>query len=175
MVAPLLCWSPVTCCLCSPLRRFGISVSRLEICLQPRDGLNDRQRNANNRRYEAIAPWFDLPKTSLRKQNMFFSITSADYLLLRGLDVSRFPLEQLADEYFWVNGLIRCGLRVNHDNFIMQSRSNAHPGVTPAAGSGSCVALRRHGYRFIRKVKDVDPRADECLRQLYAGNEWVLL
>lgn len=146
------------------------------ICLQPRDGLNDRQRNANNRRYEAIAPWFDLPKTSLRKQNMFFSITSADYLLLRGLDVSRFPLEQLADEYFWVNGLIRCGLRVNHDNFIYCNPDPTRTQALPLQLDRDLVLhCARHGYRFIRKVKDVDPRADECLRQLYAGNEWVLL
>ena len=107
---------------------------------------------------------------------MFFSITSDDYLLLRDLDVSRFPLEQLADEYFWVNGLIRCGLRVNHDNFIYCNPDRTRTQALPLQLDRDLVLhCSRHGYRFIRKVKDVDSRADECLRQLYAGNEWVLL
>ena len=162
-----------------PLQSFSAireACRQTRISLQPRDGLNDRQRNANSQRYDVIAPWFGLPKAALRKQNMFFSMTAADYLLSRDLDVSRFPLEQLADEYFWVNGLIRAGLQVSHDDFIYCNPDPTRTQALPLQLDRDLVLhCCRQGYRFIRKIKVVDPRADECLRQLYAGTEWMVL
>ena len=139
-----------------------------QLSLQPRLGLSERQRMANDRRFTVVAPWFGLSKAALRKQNMFFSITSDDYALLRDLNPSEFPLSKLADEYFWVNALIRCGRLVPHRNFLY---CNPDPTCTQAMSFNLDEALLEHcchgEYLFVRKVASLEPEADARLRQVY--------
>ena len=141
-----------------------------QMSLQPRIGLNERQRRANDQRYSMIAPWFGLSKAVLRKQNMFFAISCDDYALLRDLDPSDFPLKKLADEYFWVNGLICRGRSIDPHHFVY---CNPDPTCTQAASFDLDEALLEHcfqgGYLFVRKVTSLDPPADARLRQMYAG------
>lgn len=156
-----------------PLQSFQVierSCRQTQMSLQPCTGLNDRQRRANDQRYSTIAPWFGLAKAALRKQNMFFAMSSADYALLRDLDPSDFPLKKLADEYFWVNGLISRGRFVSPRRFVY---CNFDPTCTQAASFNLDEALLEHccqgGYIFVRKVTSLDPQADARLRQMYAG------
>lgn len=156
-----------------PLQSFQairLACAQTQLSLQPGVGLNERQQNANDQRYTTIAPWFGLSKSALRKQNMFFAISAEDYALLRDLDPSEFPLQQLADEYFWVNALIRCGRPVRDNHFIYCNPDSTR---TQALSFHLDAALLDHcgqrGYIFIRKVTSLDPQADVRLRQVYAG------
>ena len=156
-----------------PLQSFQAierTCCQTQMSLQPCTGLNERQRRANDQRYSTIAPWFGLSKAALRKQNMFFAMSSEDYALVRDLDPSVFPLKKLADEYFWVNGLISRGRVVRPHSFVY---CNPDPTFTQAASFDLDEALLQHclqgGYLFVRKVTSLDPSADARLRQMYAG------
>ena len=141
-----------------------------QLSLQPRAGLNERQQAANQRRFREIAPWFGCDHSVLRKQNMFFAVTAADYALLRQFDPSSFPLEKLADEYFWVNCFVRLGYEVCDNRFLF---CNPDLTRTQAASFHLDETLLAEcwggGYCFIRKVVSVSPWADERLRSVYAG------
>ena len=141
-----------------------------QLSLQPRIGLKQRQQEANQRRFEEIAPWFGLSQFVLRKQNMFFAVKAADYALLRQFDPTTFPLDRLADEYFWVNCLIRSGIDVRDGRFLF---CNYDLTRTQAASFHLDETLLNQcgdgGYCFIRKVVSVSRWADERLRKVYAG------
>ena len=76
--------------------------------LQPREGLCERQISANAKRFQQLSPYFGLEVEQLRKQNMFFVIQRQDAIgVLDSARLDDFPLMQLADEYYWINHLIR--------------------------------------------------------------------
>jgi len=141
-----------------------------QLSLQPRTGLKQQQQEANQRRFEEIAPWFGLRQSVLRKQNMFFAVTAADYALLRQFDPSTFPLDRLADEYFWVNCLIRSGLTVRDSRFVFCNSDLTRTQATSFHLDETLTTqCSEGGYCFIRKVASVSRWADVRLRNVYAG------
>ena len=141
-----------------PLRSFQ-EIRRIcretQLSLQPRTGLRQRQQEANQRRFEEIAPWFGMSQFVLRKQNMFFAVTAADYALLRQFDPSTFPLDRLADEYYWVNCLIQSGLAVRDSRFLFCNSDLTRTQAASFHLDETCYPMCRGGYCFIRKVASV--------------------
>lgn len=156
-----------------PLQPFSVIQNccrRTVFSLQPKDGLTPRQAVANQQRFAQIAPWFDLNVEGLRKQNMFFALASKDYEALRHYDPSDFPLEQLADEYFWVNALICSGVPISNVRFVFCNPDLTRTQALPFRLEVSSHLLDQcRDYCFIRKIVDVSPGADIWLRQMYAS------
>ena len=123
--------------------------------LQPKDGLQQYQIKKNQREHNRIRGFYNLPSTkNLVKQNMFFSITKADFDAIKNVDIDDFPCKEVPDEYFWANQLIIKGHEVNDCNFIFV---NDDPTKTQSLSwiidSNLLHHTRSMGYLFIRKVK----------------------
>ena len=136
--------------------------------LQPAEGLTERQSRKNAERYGQMAPWLGLDASQMMKQNMFFSISSADYQSVRGLSLRDCPLKQLADEYYWVNALTASGRTVRADDFLY---CNPEPTRTQACGLNLTPELlsecRQRGYLFVRKVAQVESDSASLLKEIY--------
>ncbi len=136
--------------------------------LQPAEGLTERQSRKNAERYGQMAPWLGLDASQMMKQNMFFSISSADYQSVRGLSLRDCPLKQLADEYYWVNVLIASRRTVRDDRFLY---CNPDPTRTQACAldltPGLLSECRKSGYLFIRKVSTVHSVSASILKDIY--------
>ena len=128
------------------------------VSVQPRLGLSARQLQANAQRFEEIAPYFGLELVQLRKQNMFFVIQAeAAARIMETARVDDFPLLQLADEYYWVNHLIRTRADWHASNVVY---CNPDPTRTQALNLRLTSDLLRtcceQGYAFIRKIQSLD-------------------
>ena len=139
------------------------------LSLQPRDGLNERQRTANAQRFEQIAPYFGLAVEQLRKQNMFFVIQRQDAIRIMGdARLDEFPLMQLADEYYWINHLIRLQADWRESKVVY---CNPDPTRTQALDLRLTPDLlrtcREQGYGFIRKIRALDPQITRDLESCY--------
>ena len=137
--------------------------------LQPLEGLCERQILANAKRFQQIAPYFCMGVERLRKQNMFFVIQRQD--AVRVMDISRldhFPLMQLADEYYWINHLIRMQVDWCESNVVY---CNPDPTRTQALNLRLTTDLlrdcRKKNYAFIRKIGDLDPQVKMELEASY--------
>ena len=137
--------------------------------VQPREGLSERQALANARRFEQIAPYFGMEVERLRKQNMFFVIQRHD--AIRVMDVARldrFPLTQLADEYYWINHLIRLDADWLESNVLY-----CNPDLTRTQAlnlrltTDLLKTCRGKNYAFIRKIGDLDPQVKMELEACY--------
>ena len=122
--------------------------------LQPNDGLKKYQIKMNQREHNRIKEFYQLPASiNLVKQNMFFSITKADFESIKNVEISDFPCQEVPDEYFWANQLIIKGRKVNDYNFIY---INDDPTKTQSLSwiidSELLHHVRSRGYLFIRKV-----------------------
>lgn len=140
--------------------------------IQPQLGLNERQVSANSQRFELIAPFLAVPVNSLRKQNMFFVMTRKDFYAVNNDAIpAEFPLKFLADEYYWVNHLIRIEAGWLPSNVIF---CNPDPTRTQALLMDLTPELlascRAAGYGFIRKVLKVHPQAWTDLQSVYASS-----
>ena len=139
------------------------------LALQPRHGLSERQVRANAERFVQIAPYFGLSVDQLRKQNMFFVIQrEAICRIIESASVDDFPLLQLADEYYWVNHLIRIGAEWQSSNVVF---CNSDPTRTQAKVMELTPALlescRNDGYGFIRKITSLDDQVRADLQAVY--------
>lgn len=122
--------------------------------LQPKDGLHQYQIKKNQREHNRIREFYNLPSTkNLVKQNMFFSITKADFDAIKNVDIDNFPCKEVPDEYFWANQLIIKGNAVSDSDFIFV---NDDPTKTQSLSwivdSELLHYTRSRGYLFIRKV-----------------------
>ena len=143
--------------------------ARTRIGLQPRQGLNQRQIRANAERFARIAPYFGLPLDRLRKQNMFFAIRrDAVCRIAATTSLEAFPLEQLADEYYWVNHLIRIDAEWQPSNVVFcnpdPTRTQALPMTLTSELLQDCRAA---GFAFIRKITGVDAAVAAHLQAIY--------
>ena len=137
--------------------------------VQPSEGLNQRQRFANAERFAQIAPYFGLPIDQVRKQNMFFVIQRNDACRITDMaSLEAFPLQQLADEYYWINHLIRLGVDWQLSNVVF---CNPDPSRTQALSMTLTPDLlsssRAAGFGFIRKITSVDAQAHQHLEAIY--------
>ena len=137
--------------------------------LQPREGLCERQILANAKRFQQLAPYFGLEVEQLRKQNMFFVIQRQDAIEI--MDAARldgFPLMQLADEYYWINHLIRMNAEWHESNVVY---CNPDPTRTQALNLDLTAELlgkcQQRNYAFIRKIQTLDPQVQMDLEALY--------
>ena len=144
--------------------------ARTRLSLQPRFGLSQRQLDANHVRFASIAPYLGLPIDRLRKQNMFFVITKDDFeVVSQSAVIDQFPLCRLADEYFWVNHLIRLQISWQESRVVY---CNPDPTCTQALDLFLNLPLlkrcRDAGYAFMRKVSSLDSEALDALNSVYA-------
>ena len=142
---------------------------RNRLSLQPRDGLSERQLLANSKRFQQLAPYFGLELEQLRKQNMFFVIQRQEAIqIMVAAKLDDFPLMQLADEYYWVNHLIRMNADWHESNVVY---CNPDPTRTQALNLRLTVDLlrkcRRENYAFIRKIQALDPQVKMDLEACY--------
>ena len=139
------------------------------ISVQPSEGLNQRQRLANAERFVQIAPYFGLPIDQLRKQNMFFVIQrNAACRIASMASLEAFPLQQLADEYYWVNHLIRLGLDWQPSNVVFCNPDSTRTQALPMALTLELLqSSRAAGFAFIRKITSVDEQARRQLQAIY--------
>ena len=105
----------------------------------------------------------------LRKQNMFFVILREVICrIIESASVDYFPLLQLADEYYWVNHLIRIGAEWQSSNVVF---CNSDPTRTQAKVMELTPALlescRNDGYGFIRKITSLDDQVRADLQAVY--------
>ena len=139
--------------------------------VQPQVGLSERQIKANVRRFSLLSDYLCLSVEVLKKQNMFFSIKRDDFLkIVAEAKISEFPLHELADEYYWINHLIRIGSEWKSSNVVF---CNPDPTKTQALVLNltpdllsSCFS---EGYAFIRKIADIDVAAMRDLKRIYAA------
>ena len=115
----------------------------------------------NQREHNRIKEFYQLPASiNLVKQNMFFSITKADFESIKNVKISDFPCQEVPDEYFWANQLIIKGRKVNDYNFIyINDDPTKAQSLSWIIDSELLHHVRSRGYLFIRKVKgfsDVD-------------------
>ena len=139
------------------------------LSLQPRDGLSERQLLANAQRFRQLAPYFGLEVEQLRKQNMFFVIQRQDAIrIMDAAKLDDFPLMQLADEYYWVNHLIRTNADWHESNVVY---CNPDPTRTQALNLHFTADLlrkcRQENYAFIRKIQTLDPQLKMDLEACY--------
>ena len=137
--------------------------------LQPREGLCERQILANTKRFQQVAPYFGLEVEQLRKQNMFFVIQRhAAISVMNVARPDRFPLTQLADEYYWINHLIRMKVDWLESNVLY---CNPDPTRTQALNLHLTTDLlrrcRQEDYAFIRKISSLDPQVKRELEACY--------
>ena len=137
--------------------------------LQPREGLSERQILANTKRFQQVAPYFGLEVEQLRKQNMFFVIQRhAAISVMNVARLDRFPLTQLADEYYWINHLIRMKVDWLESNVLY---CNPDPTRTQALNLHLTTDLlrrcRQEDYAFIRKISSLDPQVKRELEACY--------
>lgn len=83
-----------------PFERIQERCQSTRFSLQSSGGLTERQSSANAARYAQMAPWLGLDVSQMVKQNMFFSVSAADYRSVPGRPLRGCPLKQLADEYY---------------------------------------------------------------------------
>ena len=73
----------------------------------------------NRREHMRIRDYYQLSTSAnLVKQNMFFSISKADFDTVKGVDIDSFPSQEVPDEYFWANQLIIRGKIVDDSKYI---------------------------------------------------------
>ena len=122
--------------------------------LQPKDGLFQFQINMNEREHTRIRNFYQLNTSiDLVKQNMFFSISKYDYNLIKDIEVSLFPTQEVPDEYFWANHLIIKGRNVSDSKFIFVNDDATKTQSRPWILDGEILFhARSKGYLFIRKV-----------------------
>ncbi len=151
-----------------PFERIRERCQSTRFSLQPSGGLTERQSSANAARYAQMAPWLGLDVSQMVKQNMFFSVSSADYRSVPGRPLRGCPLKQLADEYYWVNALIAAKYAVHNDNFLYcnpdQTRTQA---CALDLTSELLMACRKSRYLFIRKVSMVNAVLASLFRDIY--------
>ena len=151
-----------------PFERIQDQCQSTRFSLQPTEGLTERQSSKNAERYAQMAPWLGLDRSQMMKQNMFFSISSADYQSVRGLPLSDCPLRQLADEYYWVNALTASQRTVRADRFLY---CNPDPTGTQACVLNLTPELlsecRQSGSLLICKVDQVDSVPAYLLKDSY--------
>lgn len=138
--------------------------------IQPRTGLTSRQTIANVERFSLISSYFHLPMNQLCKQNMFFVITRDHFRKVTDeFDIAGFPLRELADEYFWVNHLIRLGVEWSSSRVVF---CNSDLTKTQALVMDLTLDLlsycRLKEYAFIRKIVAIEPVVVEKLREIYS-------
>lgn len=151
-----------------PFKRIEERCQSTRFSLQPTEGLTERQSSGNAARYAQMAPWLGLELSQMMKQNMFFSISSADYRSVRGLPLSSCPLKKLADEYYWVNALTASQCSFHAENFLYcnpdQTRTQACSLDLTMDLLLECRQLR---YLFIRKVVSLDLASMSFLIDIY--------
>ena len=83
---------------------------------------------------------------------------------------SEFPLHELADEYYWINHLIRIGAEWESSNVVF---CNPDPTKTQALVLNLTPNLLRScvsdGYAFIRKMADIDAGVVRALKRIYSA------
>ena len=139
--------------------------------VQPQVGLSVRQIKANVKRFSLLSDYLCLSVEALKKQNMFFSIKRDDFLkIVAAAEISEFPLYELADEYYWINHLIRIGVEWKSSNVVF---CNPDPTKTQALVLNltpdllsSCFS---EGYAFIRKMVDLDAGVIRDLKCIYSA------
>ena len=139
--------------------------------VQPQVGLSERQIKANVKRFSLLSDYLCLSVEMLKKQNMFFSIKRDDFLkIVVEAEISEFPLHELADEYYWINHLIRIGAEWKSSNVVF---CNSDPTKTQALVLNltpdlldSCFS---DGYAFIRKIADINAGVIRDLRLIYSA------
>lgn len=142
---------------------------KTRLSLQPLEGLSERQLYANSERFKQISPYFGLKVEQLRKQNMFFVIQSRDAVkIMDAASPKDFPLLELADEYYWINHLIRMNADWHESNVVY---CNPDPTRTQALNLVLTTDLlrkcREEGFAFIRKIQSLDPRIKNKLEDYY--------
>ena len=151
-----------------PFERIQERCQSTRFSLQPADGLTERQSSANAARYQQMAPWLGLDISQMMKQNMFFSMGSADYRSVRGRPLSDCPLKKLADEYYWVNALIAAERTVGSDGFLYcnpdRTRTQA---CSLDLTTELLIECRKRHNLFIRKVAKVDTAPASFLKEIY--------
>lgn len=151
-----------------PFERIQERCQSTRFSLQPADGLTERQSSANAARYQQMAPWLGLDISQMMKQNMFFSMGSADYRSVRGRPLSDCPLKKLADEYYWVNALIAAERTFGSGGFLYCNPDHTR---TQACSLDLTTELldecRQSRYLFIRKVATVSADSASFLKQIY--------
>jgi len=138
--------------------------------IQPRSGLTTRQISANVERFSLISSYFQLSINQLKKQNMFFVITRDDFRkIVDESDIAEFPLKELADEYYWVNHVIRIGFNWSPSRVVF-----CNPDITKTQAlvmdltSDLLSYCHLREYAFIRKIASIELGVDEKLRQIYS-------
>ena len=158
-----------------PLQSFNWIKSfckQTRISVQPSQGLTPRQRLANAERFAQIAPYFGLPLIRLRKQNMFFVIQRyAVEQIAASSSQETFPLQQLADEYYWVNHLIRLGVDWQPSKVVFCNPDPTRTQALPLILTSDMLReARSAGFAFIRKITSIDDQIDVQLRVIYDSN-----
>ena len=110
-----------------------------------------------------------MPSERLRKQNMFFVIQRNAASRISALaSLEAFPLQRLADEYYWINHLIGFGLEWEPSNVVF---CNPDPTRTQALSMRLTPDLlsssRASGFGFIRKITSIDAQALQHLETIY--------
>lgn len=155
-----------------PLQSFAWIRSFCEetrLSVQPRWGLNRRQRLANAERFARLSPYFGLSLDRLRKQNMFFVIRRDAVCRISSMaNLESFPLQQLADEYYWINHLISLRLRWKPSNVVFCNPDFTRTQAISMALTPELLRKSRAaGFGFIRKVASVDQQARQYLEVIY--------
>ena len=145
--------------------------AQTRLSVQPQVGLSERQVKANVQRLSLLVAYLRLPLDELKKQNMFFSIKRDDFLkIVSEAEISEFPLYELADEYYWINHLIRIGAEWKSSKVVF---CNPDPTKTQALMLNLTSELLRscfsNGYAFIRKIAGIDSEAVRDLRRIYSA------
>ena len=139
--------------------------------VQPQVGLSERQIKANIKRFSLLSTYLCLPTSELKKQNMFFSIKRDDFLKIASeAKISEFPLYELADEYYWINHLIRIGAEWKSSNVVF---CNPDPTKTQSLVLNLTSELLRccfsDGYAFMRKIVDINVGVIRDLKRIYSA------
>ena len=122
--------------------------------LQPKDGLYPYQIEMNRREHMRIRDYYQLSTSAnLVKQNMFFSISKADFDTVKGVDIHSFPSQEVPDEYFWANQLIIGGKSVDDSKYIFVNNDPTKTQALSYVLDGEIISnVRSKGYLFIRKI-----------------------
>jgi hypothetical protein len=127
--------------------------------IQPKNLTTDFQKKFNYIRHNLLDENFKnkVPFNIFEKQNMFFSITKNDLLVIQKNNLTdQFSRFTVPDEYYFVNLFTFLNLKYKKINYIYV---NTNPAYTSAIDFKykdlNIKEIKKNNYLFLRKIKDV--------------------
>ena len=127
--------------------------------VQPKNLISDFQEFFNNGRHDLLNEEFKnkVPFNIFEKQNMFFSITKNDLLVVQKNDfTNQFCRISVPDEYYFINIFTFLNLKYKKINFIYVNTNPAYTGAMDFKYKDLNIKeIKKNNYLFLRKIKDV--------------------